>query len=111
MDRLAKYRSCILQIIDKYGSYQPSYGDVEVQTICDEKKDHYQIVNVGWHNNKRIYGCSLHIDIKNNKIWIQHNSTERRIANELLELGVQKEDIILGFHTPYMRQFSDYAVS
>ncbi|MCP4348492.1 MAG: XisI protein [Desulfobacterales bacterium] len=67
--------------------------------------------SVGWHNNKRVYGCSLHIDIKNNKIWIQHNGTERSIADELTELGVQKEDTVLGFHTPYMRQFTDYATN
>ncbi len=111
MDKLERYRGYVLEIINKYGSYQPSYGDVEIQMVCDEKNNHYQVVNVGWHNNKRIYGCSLHIDIKNNKIWIQHNGTERSIANELMELGVEKEDIVLGFHTLHMRQFSEYATT
>ncbi len=111
MDKLEKYRNYVINIINKYASYKPSHGEVEVQTVCDEKNDHYQILNVGWHNNKRIYGCSLHIDIKNSKIWIQHNGTERSIANELTELGVSKEDIVLGFHAPYVRQFTDYAAN
>lgn len=36
----------------------------------------------------------LHIDIKNNKVWIQHNRTERRIAQELIEVGLSNEDIV-----------------
>ena len=111
MDKLEKYRSYVTELIDKYGNYRPACGDIETQKVCDEKNDHYQVVSVGWHDNRRVYGCSLHIDIKNNKIWIQHNGTDRSIADELTELGVQKEDIVLGFHTPYMRQFTDYATS
>lgn len=34
-----------------------------------------------------------------------------RLAQELVSLGVPKEDIVLGFYSPFMRQFTDYAVS
>ncbi|HAG80888.1 MAG TPA: XisI protein, partial [Cyanobacteria bacterium UBA12227] len=44
-------------------------------------------------------------------IWIQHNMTELDIAQELVRLGVPKEDIVLGLHSPFMRQFTEYAVS
>jgi hypothetical protein len=111
MDKLEKYRNYIIEIIKKHGSYKPSYGDIEVQTLFDRENDHYQILNVGWHKNKRIFGCSLHIDIKNGKIWIQHNGTELSIAGELTEYGVPREDIVLAFHEPYRRQFTDYAAS
>lgn len=53
----------------------------------------------------------LHIDIKDGKIWIQHNGTERRIAQDLLELGVPKQDIVLAFHSPTRRKYSDFAVN
>jgi hypothetical protein len=45
-----------------------------------------------------------------NKIWIQQDGTEVGIANELVELGVPKQDIILGFDPPNMRQLSDFAI-
>jgi hypothetical protein len=32
-----------------------------------------------------------------NKIWIQQDETEDGIASDLLEAGVPKEDIVLGF--------------
>ena len=73
MEKLDKYRNSIVEIMRKYQNAVPSCGDIEVQTIFDRENDHYQIINVGWQNDRRIYGCSLHIDIKNNKVWIQHN--------------------------------------
>ena len=78
MEKLDKYRNSIVEIMQKYTSAIPACGDIEVQTIFDRENDYYQIINVGWQNDRRIYGCSLHIDIKNNKVWIQHNGTERR---------------------------------
>ena len=53
----------------------------------------------------------LHVDIQNGKIWIQHDGTKGGIANELVELGVPKQDIVLAFHAPYRRQFTEFAVS
>ncbi|MEQ8538230.1 MAG: element excision factor XisI family protein [Coleofasciculus sp. D1-CHI-01] len=47
----------------------------------------------------------------NGKVWIQLNNTEAHLADELMKLGVNREDIVLGFHSPYMRQFTDFAVS
>jgi hypothetical protein len=42
------------------------------------------------------------------KVWIQRDFTEERVASELVELGVPKTDIVLGFKPPYMRQFMDF---
>jgi hypothetical protein len=51
----------------------------------------------------------IHVDIKDGKIWIQCDFTEEGVANELVELGVPKTDIVLGFRSPYVRQFTDFA--
>jgi len=82
--------------------------EYEVQTIFDDQQDHYQLLYVGWRGNKRDFGCILHLDIKCGKIWIQHDGTEEGIANRLVEMGVPNQDIILAFHDPYIRQFTDF---
>jgi len=56
------------------------------------------------------YGILIHIDIKGGKLWIEWNGTEDEIADELVELGVAKSDIVLAFHMPYKRQFTGFAV-
>jgi hypothetical protein len=111
MEKLEKYRENVKQILTKYSQYTPSYGEVEVEQIFDTERDRYQILSVGWNNQKRIYGCMMHLDIKDEKIWIQQNTTEVDIATELVEMGVPKYDIVIGFHTPKMRQLTDFGVA
>jgi len=60
---------------------------------------------------RRIHGCVVHIDIIQGKIWIQHDGTNRPVAEELLEAGVPSSDIILGFHPPQVRQYTDFGVA
>ncbi|MCP4699169.1 MAG: XisI protein [Gammaproteobacteria bacterium] len=57
------------------------------------------------------HGCVLHIDIKNGKIWIQHDGTEIGMADERVKPGVPKEDIVLGFQAPYRRPYTEFAVA
>jgi hypothetical protein len=56
----------------------------------------------------RFHGSLLHVDIKNGQIWIQHDGTEGGIANELVEMGVPKTDIVLAFHAPYKRGYTGF---
>jgi XisI protein len=106
-----QYRQYIRHILSerkKRASIQRNAEEYEVQTIFDEHQDHYQLLYVGWRGNKRDFGCILHLDIKDGKIWIQHDGTEEGIANRLVEMGVPKQDIILAFHEPYVRQFTEF---
>ncbi|MBX7235050.1 MAG: XisI protein [Caldilineales bacterium] len=105
------YPKYVEEIIRRYGQYKPIYGDIEVQTIIDRENKHYQLVNVGWNKNQRVRGCVLHIDIKENRIWIQHDGTEDGVANELVAMGIPKQDIVLAFHAPFKRQYTDFGVN
>ena len=51
----------------------------------------------------------IHISIKDGKIWIERDFTEEGIPHQLVELGVPKSDIVLGFRSPYVRQFTGFA--
>ncbi|NEP80013.1 MAG: XisI protein [Okeania sp. SIO3B3] len=55
---------------------------------------------MGWQNSRRIYGVLIHIDTINQKIWIQQDSTEEVIANELVNLGIPYKHIVLAYKTP-----------
>ena len=106
-----QYRQYIEHLLSerqKQASMSRNYEEYEVQTVFDEKQDHYQLLYVGWRGNKRDFGCILHLDIKDGKIWIQHDGTEVGIANQLVKMGVPKHDIVLAFHEPYIRQFTEF---
>jgi hypothetical protein len=71
MEKLEKYRQLIKQMLLKYRERRPSQDGVEVEVILDTERDHYQIMHVGWNRQNWVHGCVIHIDIKNEKIWIQ----------------------------------------
>lgn len=105
------YRELIKKVLEKYISYSGKDDPIEKQLIFDTERDRYLIVYVGWEDEKQIYGCPIHIDIKEGKIWIERDFTEAGVANELVELGVPKTDIILAFRSPFVRQFTGFAVT
>ena len=71
----------------------------------------YQVLNIGWQQLTRVFGCIIYVEIKDGKIWIERDGTEIGIANELVEAGVSKQDIVLGFKASYRRKFTEFAAS
>ena len=109
MERI-NYSQIIQEILTQH-SVNDSTNDTEIQLLFDKERHHYQVLNIGWKNQKRVYGIIIHIDLKDEKIWIQRDGTEIGIANQLIAAGVPKKDIVLGFHAPYKRSLTDFAVS
>ncbi|MCL1463143.1 XisI protein [Argonema galeatum] len=111
MADLEKYRQSIQKVLTEYAKKRSSVNEkFEAKTIFDKEQDRYQLIFIGWRNENRIFGPVLHFEIENEKIWIQWNRTEEDVADELVKMGVLKEDIVLGFQPPYMRQYTEYAV-
>jgi len=107
---IEKYRKIIQAIIEKHSECNADDWEVETQIAFDLKRDRYLMFHVGWRGERRVFGCVIHIEIKEGKIWIQRDGIEAGIANELIEAGVVKTDIILGYRSPYMRNFIQLAV-
>lgn len=109
MDTIDHYRQIIQQVLIQYAS-KPSHGEIEPEVIVDPKRDHYELMHVGWDKSRRVHGSVIHIDIIDNKIWIQHDGTSPGIALELVQAGIPKEDIILAFRPAHVREFTGYGV-
>ena len=113
MDRVAKYEAIIIAKLKSYVDLW-SNNDSPIKTllIIDKDRKHYQILQVGWRENKQyIHSCLLHIDLIGYKVWIQENRTEILIAEELVEAGIPKTDIVLGLLPPIFRKDSEYATA
>jgi hypothetical protein len=108
MERI-NYSQIIQDILSNHSTNDTANG-TEIQLLFDTQRHYYQVLNIGWKQQIRTYGVIIHVDIKDDKIWIQRDGTEIGIANELIAVGVPKEDIVLGFHAPYKRQFTGFAV-
>ncbi len=111
MDRVETYRTIIKDIIRKYAEIKPAIGEIEAEAIFDETSDHYELMYTGWEKHRRVHGCVLHIDIRGGKVWIQHDGIEGGVAGELLEAGIPRENIVLGFKPETVRPYTDFAVA
>jgi hypothetical protein len=111
MDTLNTYRDIIEKNLTEYTKIPYTYGDITIETVFDRTADRYLLVNVGWDRGRRVHGTLVHIDIIDGKIWIQRDGTEEGIANELVEAGISKENIVLGFQPPEIRPHTDFAVA
>ncbi|KJH72253.1 XisI protein [Aliterella atlantica] len=110
MDKIDRYRTYVQQLLTRYAESDID-NTIEVQLILDAERDHYQWMNVGWHGLNRIYRCIMHFDIKDGKIWLQQNLTDQNPAEDLVEMGVPREDIVLGLQPPFKRQYTQYGVA
>jgi XisI protein len=110
MDPVDNYRTVVKKLICEYGSYRPSNGQIQTEVVIDPERDHYEVIHVGWDGVRRVHGSVVHIDIINGKVWIQYNGTRHAVAEELMAAGIPREAIVLGFHPPDVRRYTDFAV-
>jgi hypothetical protein len=111
MDTIEEYREKIKNILTDYVSVPYSRGDIESKLIISNDQNNYLVMTSGWQKKKRVHGCIIHIEIIEDKIWIHRDGTEYGIANELVDAGISKDKIVLGFHPADIRQYTDFAVS
>jgi XisI protein len=105
MDRVEKYRKIVCDFLQAF-----AINDLQSQLIFDPVHDRYLVMHNEWRNEYRIYGCAMQLDIIDGKVWIQHNSTEIFIDRELIQHGVEPQDIILGFRSPSVRKLLAAAI-
>jgi hypothetical protein len=108
---IAQYRQIIEKTFQDYADFLDTDRQIQIELVLDQTRNRYLLVETGWQNGYRIYGTLLHIDIIDQKIWIQHDGTEDGIADELVGAGIPQNQIILAFKSPEIRPYTGFAVA
>lgn len=113
MERIEKYETIIIQELESYAkSWNQNESSIKTQLIIDLEGKHYQLIRLGWRNSDDyVHYCIFHIDIIGDKVWIQENRSDILIAEQLVNLGINKKDIVLGMLPPQLRGDSEYAAA
>lgn len=111
MDQITKYKKIIRELVEHYGSIKKIPEEVQTLVAIDEDHGQYLLYNSGWKDDRRNYGCFLHIGVKDGKVHLYHDGTNLEIGAALLQLGIPKEDLVLEFHAPSKRAISGYAAA
>jgi hypothetical protein len=112
MEKVAQYKKIGREIIQFIRDALSGDDSISIQAIMDEENGHYLVFNNGWRDSKhRVYGCVVHIEVKpEGKIWLHHDGTDMIVGQMLLDKGIPKSDIVIGFHAPIMRKDTEFAV-
>ena len=111
MENLAQHRKIIKDVLIPYTQIPYSHGELICKPIFDETHDSYILMTLGWDRQTRVHGCLIHLDIIDGKIWVQRDETEDGVTYELVEAGIPKDQIVLGFHPAHVRPHTGYAIA
>lgn len=105
MDRIEKYRQILESVVKRHAQFQPANGQIETHSICDRENDEYMVIDSGWNEKgRRIYDVVLHFRLQDGTVFVERDNTDAEVARELLEAGIEKDDIILAYNAlPYQR--------
>jgi hypothetical protein len=86
--------------------------EIGYHLIIDLKNNHFQLVEMGWYEQKLIYRVAIHLTMKPDaKIWLWVNNTDTLVAEELVKMGVLASDIVLAFHSVNVRPYTGFATA
>jgi len=111
MDKVERYKNIVRSVIEDIVALRKQANSrIKGTAIMDEKRGHYLLYVDDWNDDQRSYGCYLHIEVASDgKVWLQHDGTDLIVGQELLDKGVLKEDLVLGWIAPFRRADSSYA--
>jgi hypothetical protein len=111
MDELSKYQTIIKELLKDYmEQHQTSSHDSEVETllVTDDEHGQYLVIKNGWQGKDRVQLIPIFLRLVDGKIWVEEDWTDYEVVDRLLEAGIPQEQIVLAFHHPSMRQFSEF---
>ena len=113
MDNELRYRDVVKRGLTQHRDFSNRQAKDNIESVCvfDDHAGQYLLVRTGWEGKRRFRQIVLHVRVQNGKIWIETDDTEEGFATELLKAGVPNSDIVLAFHPPHLRQYTDFAVS
>ncbi|MGK7929053.1 MAG: XisI protein [Spirulina sp.] len=111
MDTMNNFYEIIYPILKEYADITYCYGDIKHHLIVSDDKKNYLLMTMGWEKGVRVHGCVTHLEVIDDKVWIHRDGLEDGIANDLVRAGIPKSQIVLGFHPPKIRTYTEFAVS
>jgi hypothetical protein len=112
MDTRLNYRTIIKSVLQHHADYRSTLPDgYSSQVIFDDERGQYLVLDIGWNGNNYLHATPIHLSLIGDQVWIQYDDTEEGIATELMDAGIPKEAIVLGFRHPKLRKYTGFAVA
>ncbi len=102
LTKLERYRQLLKQVVQYHASMKPSNRQIDSLAICDPSNDNYLMMDIGYDQVGRADNVIIHLRLREDgKVLIEYDGIEYGIANDLLEAGIAREDILFNrYATP-----------
>lgn len=111
MDKVTRYKQLIQEEMEYQASIRlANMPDVASKLFVGEDKKQFILLYIGWQDKRYLHHFLFNIEIIGDKVWVHEDATDISIADKLIERGIPKEDIVLGFVPMYARDIEGFAV-
>ncbi|NJO82408.1 MAG: type II toxin-antitoxin system ParD family antitoxin [Blastochloris sp.] len=110
MEPCSHYRQVMTRVLRNL-TEASARDTIETLPLFDTTHDTYLVLDVGWDGIQRIHHIIAHLRLHNGKIWVEADTTDQEIVQQLLNAGIPKEAIVLAFYSPQKRPFTAFAVA
>lgn len=87
-------------------------SDSDYELVIDPVHRHFQVMRTEWYLGSFKFRVVFHFQIKQTgKVWLLVNNTDILVTDDLVELGIPKSDIVIGFLSESLRPYSGFAVA
>lgn len=113
MDTLAldTLRKAILSVFEEWERFPGPLSHFTIVPVIDREHDRYLLQMVRRPKGLQASDTLAHLEIREGKIWVEADGTEKGIATELVAAGIPKNRIVLSFYPVSLREAGEFAVN
>ena len=107
VEKLNRYRQILQAVVEEHAAMPGEPEDVEAIPICDPAHDNYLLMDVGRNGKGRTGYVVFHLRLMDGKVRIERDGIEYGIAQDLLDAGIPKEDIVLSYYSNELKPLAE----
>lgn len=98
MAKISNIQQLLLSELNKRASRRAANMPmVQRRLIVDAEFRYFVLMAFGWVQSRYVHQCLIHLELKDDKIWIHEDLTDPGIFEALRENGIPSHKIILGY--------------
>lgn len=111
VDKLNRYRQILQKVVEHHAAMPAEPQHIESLPICDPIHGDYLLMDVDRSPKGGPGEVVFHLRLKNGKVQVERDGIEDGIAQDLIEAGIQPEDIVFTFYSNESEPYSEKAAA
>lgn len=96
------YPEIIKKILLEYPKYDSADDVIKSSVSFDDEHGNYVLLQAGLRGDDYLQSAVIHVQLIDDKIWVQYDGAEYGVANELV-------DVVLGFRHPSVKKYTCFS--